>query len=152
MLHSVTHMLLSVFSTRDKPWLRSFGVLIFIFVTVTLRYLLPRRHGPNVKNTLQAFAPSGSHCHDKYRHNSSYRPAAPPPSFDFPDLNSFNQPLTFAHYDPYIKDGSPWHGSRKQCLGPRGVDTNDNSDDMLIAHSVNLEGLVLPRKPSFFQQ
>ena len=143
-------MLLPVFSNRDKPLLKSFCVLIFIFVTVTLRYLLPRSHGPNVKNTLQAFAPSGSHYHDKYCHNSSYTPAAPPPSFDFPDLNSLNRPLPFAHYDPYIKDESPRHGSRKPCLGPRGVDMNDNPDDMLIAHSVNSEGLVLPRKLHFY--
>ena len=145
-------MLLPVFSNRDKPLLKSFGVLTFIFVTVTLRYRLPRSHDRNGTKILQAFAPSGSHYHDKYRHNSSHSPAAPPPSFDFLNLNSLNRPLPFAPYDPYIKDESPRRGSRKPCLGPRGVDMNDNPDDMLIAYSVNSKGLVLPRKPHFLHR
>lgn len=142
-------MLLPVNSNRNKPLLKSFGVLIFIFVTFTLlRYRLPRIHSPNLTNKLQAFAPSASHYHDKYHHNSSYNPPAPPPSFDFTDLNSLNRPLPFAHYDPYMKDESPRRGSRKPCRGPRGVDMNDNPDDMLIAHSLNFNGLVPPRKPT----
>ena len=116
-------------------------IYVAVFVTTALLYIVPRQSFRESVSTLHAFTPSGSHYNDEYWHNSSLEPAAAPPSFDFLDLSRLNEKkFSHAHYNPYFRSIGSEERSRKPCVGPRGIDINANSDDMLLAYAVKPPG------------
>lgn len=138
---------ISLFKIIIMPLPSSFRVTLpkpiyfAVFLLLVLLYIFPRHNTSQSISTLQAFTPSGSHYNAEYRHDSSHEPAVPPPSANFIDLSKLNSTsLSYAHYNPYFEANSLWHGSRKPCVGPRGVDVSGNPDDMLVAYAVKSPG------------
>ena len=116
-------------------------ICLAVFPIIVLLYILARRGISQSTSALPAFTSSTSHYNDEYRHNSSHEPTALPPSFDFIDLGRLNRSsLSYAHYNPFFESNDFWYGSRKPCVGPRGVDVNGNPDDMLLAYAVKSPG------------
>lgn len=57
----------------------------------------------------------------------------------FPAFKDSVKGLPSNIYDPYPEYNTPawrkkWRGEHEPCLGPRGVDVNENADDMLVVH------------------
>ena len=114
---------------------------IAIFLVIAFLYIFPRHRISQSKSALPTFTPSSSHYNYEYKHNPAHEPAGTPPAFDFIDLSKLNRSLlSYAHYNPYLESNTLWHGSRKPCVGPRGVSVNGNSDDMLVAYAVKSPG------------
>ena len=70
-----------------------------------------------------------------------------PPSVEYIDIAT-NATLSRGPYNVYPNYNGQawsqrWHGSQQPCLGPRGVNVNGNSDDMIEAWDVDPLGTRL---------
>ena len=91
-------------------------ICLAVCLIIALLYIFPKHELSQSTGALQALKPSVSHYSDEYRHNSSHEePAAPPPSFDFIDLNKLDTALlSNAHYNPYVESNGIWRSSRRE--------------------------------------
>ena len=63
----------------------------------------------------------------------------------FPAFKDSVKGLPSNIYDPYPEYNSrawrkKWRGEHEPCLGPRGVDVNDNAGDLLVVHRYQKRG------------
>ena len=117
---------------------KTYGVTIFLilsFLIYTSRHLFEYQHN----SSLPPFAIPNNNLEHEYYLDKSGPSEQTAPSVNFINLEKLDLP--FAPYNPYPDYNTrewkkQWRGAHKACMGPRGVNVNGNTDDMLVATSV----------------